>query len=714
MNRIDTLLAAMTLEEKIGQLTMATAGYAITGPVLGGDVTDGIKAGTIGSLLNVWGAEASRTIQALAVENSRLKVPLFFGFDVVHGHRTVFPIPLAEAAAFDPVLWEETARASAEEAAADGLHMTFAPMIDIARDPRWGRIAEGPGEDPWVGARMAEAKVRGFQGADLADITRVCATAKHFCGYGAAIAGRDYASAEISLQTLHEVYLPPFVAAVKAGVAAVMPAFHDIGGLPLTAHIPLLRDWLRGEMGFEGVLVSDYNAIAELIKHGVAGTLAEAAALALNAGVDIDMMATAYSRGLPEALERGLTDMAHIDASVRRVLVLKERLGLFDDPYARCAPRVEGDRARRLLARKAASRSVVLLSNPAKILPLPSRLHRLAVVGPLAEARADMRGPWSAAGLPDDPVSVVEGLRDLLPADSIAFAPGIDLLGKDLSGEEAALDLCRAADAVVLCLGEAATMSGEANCRADPGLPGQQRAFAEKVFDLGVPVIVVLFSGRPLILPWLIERADAVLAAWFPGCEAGPAIAEVLLGLSDPGGRLPVSWPRHVGQVPLFFGARSGGRPENPEDHYTSKYMDMPNSPQFAFGHGLSYGDFALEALTVGPDEVSADGVIDVAVSLINKGGRPGLGCVFLFIHDPVASVARPLLELKGVLRAEVEAGGRCELRWSLPVADLAFLGADLRPRIEAGEIEIAVGRSADPEGLLRRSVRIVTPRHQG
>ena len=538
MGRIDTLLAAMTLEEKIGQLNMVAASRAITGPGEIHEVREGVRSGRIGSLLNLWGDEDVRAVQRLAVEESRLRVPLLLGLDVIHGHRTIFPVPLAEACALAPDLWERTARAAAEEAAEDGVAMTFAPMLDVARDPRWGRMVESPGEDPWVASEMATAKTRGFQGRDLAAADSLAATAKHFCAYGAVAAGREYASVDVSERSLLEIYLPPFSAAVAAGAAAVMPAFIDIAGIPMTANAPLLQGWLRDRLGFDGVIVSDYGAVRELLNHGVAGDAAEAAALALAAGVDIDMMSNAYAEGLPGALERGLVTMAAIDASVRRVLELKERLGLFDDPYQRGAPRPLADgrspAGYRELAREAGRRAIVLLTHRNGVLPLSREATRIAVVGPLAEAAGEMLGSWASAGDADKAVAILDGLRAALPRRRIDFARGADIDSDDESGIPPAVELCAEADVVVLCLGEAAAMSGEAASRADLGLPGRQRALAEAVFAAGKPVVVLLSSGRPLALPWLFERADAVLATWFLGSEAGHAVADVLTGGIQP------------------------------------------------------------------------------------------------------------------------------------------------------------------------------------
>jgi len=703
MGRIDTLLATMTIEEKIGQLNMVPAGQTVTGPGELHEVREGVRAGRIGSLFNIWGPAETRDVQRIAVEESRLGIPLLLGLDVIHGHRTIFPVPLAEACAFEPGLWEKTARAAAEEAAEDGVALTFAPMIDVARDPRWGRIVESPGEDPWVASEIAAAKTRGFQGRDLAAADSLAATAKHFFAYGAVTAGREYASADVSERTLREIYIPPFSAAAAAGTAAVMPAFIDIAGAPMTANAPLLQGWLRGDLGFDGVVISDYNAVAELLNHGVAGDVAEAAALALNAGVDIDMTSNAYVRGLPEALKRSLVTMTEIDAGVRRVLKLKERLGLFDDPYRRgsARPRPAGAAERRELAREAARRAIVLLTCRSGILPLSPETLRIAVIGPLAAAPREMLGPWASAGRGENAVSILEGLKTGLPQCRINHATGVDIAGQDTDRISAAVDLCADAEVVVLCLGEAAAMSGEAASRADLGLPGRQRALAEAVFDLGKPVAVVLSSGRPLTLPWLFERADAVLATWFLGSEAGQAIADVLTGRFNPTGRLPVSWPRHVGQAPIFYSQRLTGRPTKAGVRYTSSYLDVPATPQFPFGHGLSYSRFAVLDLRCNPSSVKAGEHFEASVTVRNDSEVDGEATLFLFVRDLVASVARPLLELKGVRKIVLAAGQSGNVTWRLPVEALSFIGSSLERVLEPGRFEIHVGQSADPAELL-------------
>ena len=709
MGRIDALLQKMTLEEKIGQLNMVAASRVVTGPGELHDLHEGIRTGRIGNLLNLWGVDETRAVQRLAVEESRLGIPLLMGLDVIHGHHTIFPVSLAEACLFDPDLWEKSARAAAEEAAEDGVALTFAPMLDVARDPRWGRIIESPGEDTWVASQMAAAKTRGFQGSDLTSPDSVAATAKHLCAYGAVTAGREYASADVSERTLHEIYLPPFAAAVAAGTAAVMPAFIDVAGMAMTANAKLLQGWLRGVVGFEGVLISDYNAVAELLNHGVAADLVEAAALALNAGVDIDMTSSAYVQSLPEALERGLVTMAAIDASVQRVLKLKERLGLFDDPYRRGSAEPQPSRAaqRRDLAREAGRRAIVLMTNRAEILPLAPKIGRIALIGPLAAAPSQMLGSWASAGKPEEVVSILEGLKAALPQCRIDHVAGLDIEGESADGIPAALSLCAEAETVVLCLGESAAMSGEAASRTDLGLPGRQRTLAEAVLDLGKPVVATLSSGRPLTLPWLFERADAVLSTWFLGHEAGHAVADVLTGKFNPTGRLPVSWPRDVGQVPIFYNELPSGRPYAPGVHYSSTYLDQPPTPQFPFGHGLSYSRFALSDLRCEPAHVKAGETFVVTVAVQNESQVEGEATLFLFVRDPIASVARPLLELKGVQKAVLVGGQRKDATWRLPVEDLSFVAQGLKRIVEPGRFEIHVGQSADPSGFVSCAIEL-------
>ena len=714
MNRVESLISRMTLPEKLGQLTMTACGQAVTGPTIAGDSTEAIKSGEIGNLLNIVGAENVHEMQRFAVKESRLGIPLLIGYDVIHGHRILFPIPLGETSSFDPEVWALSAREAAKEAAADGLAMTFAPMLDVARDPRWGRGAEGPGEDPLVGARLAEAKVRGFQGASLAHADSLAAVAKHYCAYGPVTAGRDYASVDISERTLHEVHMTPFVAAISAGVAAIMPAFTDLNGIPMTANKALLRDWLRGRLGFDGVIISDYNAIAELIRHGIAADLPEAAVLSLKAGVDIDMMSDAYRRGLPVALKRGAISVAEIDESVRRVLILKERLGLFDDPYRRGKTRESAAALtnRRHIARSIAARSIVMLKNARDTLPLAGPVRRVAVLGPLADAAAEMRGVWWGAAEPQGHVTVLEALRTALPHAEMLHAAGVAIESPDVSGIATAVNHCATADAIILCLGEAAVMSGEASSRAHLGLPGSQRWLAEAVFEqaqrTSTPVIVILFSGRPLIVPWLVEKADAVLAAWFLGSEAGNALADVLIGTHSPSGRTPVTWPRAAGQVPIFFSERPSGRPFDSNDRFTTKYLDVANEPLFPFGFGLTYGRFELSNLQLSRGAMGIGDTVAVQVDVINRGAREAQETVFLFTHDKLASVSRPKLELQGFGKISLPPGAIGTVTLSLRAADLRFLGLNLEPVFEPGEVEILVGPCADRTQLLAATIQLV------
>jgi beta-glucosidase len=715
--RIEQLITAMTLAEKLGQLSMSAAADVVTGPAR----TAGSNASSAGSVLNVLGsatwpsAKVCHELQRIAIRESRLGIPLILALDVMHGYRTLFPVTLAEAGLFDEAAWELTARESAAEAAAAGINMAFAPMLDIARDPRWGRGVEGPGEDPWVGGRLAAAKVRGLQGPNLAAPTQVAAVAKHFLGYGAVTAGREYASVDVSERTLLEVHLPPFAAAVRAGVAAVMPGFHDLAGIPMTAHRRWLTQELRGRLGFQGVIISDYNAIGELIQHGVAADPAEAAALALSAGVDIDMTSGAYSAGLPEALARGLVTDSQIDAAVRRVLTLKQRLGLFADPYARGREPEEAATLlrRRALARQIAARSLVLLTNRNGALPLPERAGPLCVLGPLADATGEMRGPWWAAAGEQDPVSVLAALREL-PGE-LRHAAGVAIDSPATDAIPAALELTSGARAILLCLGEAATMSGEAASRAHLGLPGAQELLVREVLAKArtrdTPVIAVVFSGRPLTIGWLTQAADAVLAAGFPGSEAGHAIVDVLTGRVSPTGRTAMTWPRDVGQVPLFFAQRPSGRPATAPQPYTSRYLDVPNEPLFPFGHGLTYGRCICTGLRVSPPACAPDQTLEVQVDVINEAPHSAVETVFVFTRDPLASVAQPLLSLRAVGHIALAAGERGTLILTVPAQALAFLGPDLTPRLEPGKIEVLAGPAAQRERLVSQTVELLPPR---
>lgn len=735
--RIEGLLASMTLDEKIGQLTMVRGGGGAGGPELSGAQLGDVRAGRVGSVLDIWALAGIRRAQEVAVKESRLGIPLLITLDVLHGYETIFPIPLGETAAFDPVLWEATARAAAEEAAAALIDLTFAPMLDVARDARWGRIAESPGEDPWVAARFAEAKVRGLQqglsgpgalsiiaksglpvfakndaqakelsGSFVGQPAKAClaATAKHLGGYGAVMAGREYGSVDISARSLHEVHLPPFAAAVRAGVAAIMPSFNDLAGVPMTGNAAILRELVRRRWGFDGVMISDFGAVAELLAHGVAAGLAEAAAMALRAGVDIDMVSDAYPKGLPVALARGLVEEALVDEAVRRVLTLKARLGLLDNPLREPgAAQPKRSEAHRDLARDAARRSIVLLRNRGDLLPLrQEEAKHLAVLGPLAESPKDMLGPWYAAGKASDTKDFLSGIREALPGWRIAHERGAGIVEEDPASFSAALEAAGKADAVLLCLGESATMCGEATSRAHPDLPRAQRRLAEAVFALGKPVIVALGCGRPLTAPWLFERADAVLATWFLGSEAGPALADVLTGQYNPSGKLPVSWPHDAGQMPIFYAQRPTGRPADPGNAHTSRYIDVPVEPQFPFGHGLSYTRFAYRSLRLSASMMAPGETVIIEADIANEGAVDGEETAFLFIRDPVASVARPVLELKAIARITLAAGSAGTVRFGLCHDDIAFPDEAGNSVLESGTVEILVGPRADRQALLK------------
>ncbi len=705
MTDIDALIAAMTIEEKAGQLNMLAWGAPLTGAIAAGDATSAVRAGQVGSLINLVGAADVAEVQRVAVEETRLKIPLFFGYDVIHGHRTLFPVPIAEAGAFDPDLWERTARAAAVEASADGQDVTFSPMVDVSRDPRWGRTVEGAGEDPWLAARFGAAKTRGYQGPGLAATDGLAGCVKHFCGYGGVLAGREYAPTDVSPHTIREVYLPPFEAAVRAGVAAIMPSLNSLNGVPMTANRPLLEGWLRGRLGFDGIVISDYGAVRELVNHGTAADAAEAAALCIQAGCDVDMMGYAYVDHLPEAVKRGLCTMAEVDACVRRVLRFKERLGLFADPYRRC--RLGEPPVARTLAREAAVRSIVLLKNEGDLLPLAGGRRRIAVIGPLADAPRQMNGSWAAKGNPFASVGVRDGLRAAFPEAELVCKAGVALEGGDTAGIAAAAEAARRADIVVLCLGEGASLNGEATSRADLDLPGHQRALAEAVLATGTPCVAIVFCGRPPIVPWLAERAQALVCAWLLGSEAGHALGDVLCGAVAPSGRLAMTWPRAMGQVPIFFGDKPNGRPFDPKDHYTSKYLDCSNAPLFAFGSGLATTTFAVSDLAADGDVLSEGRPLRVTASVANTGRREGEATLFLFLRDPVARVVRPRLELRGVAKVTLEPGERRVVGFTLTAADAAYPRDGDDPVLEPGALDIVVGQSAAPDGLLSITVRV-------
>lgn len=699
---IDALLAEMTLEEKLGQLNQPGGGGNVTGPRAKEGSEAQVRAGLVGSFLGVHGAEATRKLQRVAVEESRLGIPLLFAHDVIHGFRTIFPVPLGEAASFDPAAVENAARIAAVEATAHGLHWTYAPMVDIARDPRWGRIVEGAGEDPYLGAAMAAARVRGFQGEDLGADDTLLATAKHFVAYGAAEGGRDYNTVDISPQTLRDVYLPPFRAAVKAGAQSVMAAFNELDGVPMHANRGLIDGVLRGEWDFDGVVVSDYTGIMELMRHGVAATRADAGVLGLRAGVDIDMISNIYLEDVPAAVQAGRLPLSVVDASVRRVLQAKCRLGLFADPYRYSDPERERTRvltpAHRRAAREMARASLVLLKNDGAALPLSKTLRKLAVIGPLADDRKTMLGNWAAVGRPEDAVTPLQGIRAAVGAGTeVLYAKGTDVLGTDTSGFAEAVRIAGEADAVVLFLGEDPEMSAEANNRTSLDLPGVQEQLALAVQAAGKPVAAVLFNGRPLSIGALQEKIPAIVEAWFPGVGGGHAVADVLFGDANPAGRLPVTFPRNVGQVPIYYAHKNTGRPPREEEKYTSKYIDVPWTPLYAFGHGLSYTTFGYDGLRVERPRLGAGDTQKVEVTVTNTGRRAGDEVVQLYVRDDVGSITRPVKELRGFCRVHLQPGESKTLSFELTSEDLTFHNADLKPVVEPGTFTVfAGGNSVD------------------
>ncbi len=697
---VDSLLVLMTLEEKVGQLMQYSGYQATTGPgqPVAGDAQ--IRAAQVGSFLNVHGAANTRRLQRMAVEETRLKIPLIFGHDVIHGFRTIFPVPLGEAASWDPNLAERTARAAAVEATAHGLHWTFAPMVDIARDPRWGRIVEGSGEDPLLGSAFAAARVRGFQGTDLAAPNTMAATAKHFAAYGGAEGGRDYDIVEVSDQTLKEIYLPPFFAAIAAGAQTVMASFNEVNGLPMHANRRLLTDVMRGEWGFSGLVVSDWGGIQELLPHGIAATRADAGVLALKAGVDMDMVSGIYPAELPRLLSERRVTQGEIDEAVRRVLRLKYRMGLFADPY-RYSDTV---RQRTMtmapdhlaLSREAGRRSIVLLKNDRRTLPLSKTVRTLAVIGPLADDRRSPLGSWHADGRPEDVTTILAGIRAAVsPQTRVVYARGSSIDSMGTSGFAEAVAAARQADAVVLVLGEHAEMSGEAASRAWIDLPGVQEQLARAVHAVGKPTVAVLMNGRPLAITWLAAAVPAILETWYLGTQMGHSVADVLFGEYNPGGKLPVTFPRTTGQVPIYYNRKNTGRPPAAENKYTSKYLDVAWTPLFPFGHGLSYTTFAYDNLRLSAPTMRMSDTLTVTVDVANSGDRIGDEVVQMYVQDEVGSVTRPLKELKGFSRISLRPGERRTVTFRLRADDLAFYDASARRVTEPGFFKVFVGTSS-------------------
>ena len=698
-SKIDSLLAIMSLEEKIGQLTLYTSDIDITGPTIREGYKEDIRNGNVGSIFNAYGAEYTRSLQKIAVEETRLKIPLLFGYDVIHGHKTIFPMPLGESASWDLEAIEKSAQIAAAEASAEGLHWTFAPMVDIARDPRWGRVAEGAGEDTYLGTRIALARIKGFQGENLRDLNTILACAKHFAAYGAALAGRDYNTVDMSDRVLREVYFPPFKAAVEAGVATFMTAFNEVDGVPATGSKYLMTDVLKEEWGFKGFIVTDYTSINEMVPHGIVADEKKAAELAINAGVDMDMQGAVYHKYLSDLVREGKVSEAQIDESARRILRMKYLLGLFEDPYRYSDTKREREvvmsREHLAAARDISRKSIVLLKNQGNTLPLKKTIKSIAVIGPLADSKRNLIGSWSAAGDYTKAVTLLEGIKAAVPSSTkVLFAKGSNINDDTTKWIDEAVKTAQKADVVILALGEDAQMSGEAASRSSIDLPGVQLDLAKAIKKTGKPVVAVLMNGRPLAINWLDENVPSILETWFLGTQAGHAIADVIFGDYNPSGKLPVTFPRSVGQIPIYYNNKNTGRPRS-DQKYTSKYLDISNEPLYPFGYGLSYTNFTYSNLVVDKPSYKMDETIKVSVTVSNSGKFAGEEVVQLYIRDLVGSVTRPVKELKNFKKIMIEPGKSQQVQFELTKDDLAFYTRDMNFEAEAGDFKIYVGSNS-------------------
>ena len=714
---IDQLMKKMTLEEKIGQLNLPVTGEITTGQAKSSDVAKRIRNGEVGGLFNLKGVERIREVQRQAVEESRLGIPLLFGMDVIHGYETIFPIPLGLSCTWDMKAIEESARIAAVEASADGISWTFSPMVDVSRDPRWGRVSEGNGEDPFLGAAIARAMIRGYQGKDMSRNDEIMACVKHFALYGASEAGRDYNTVDMSRQRMFNEYMLPYQAAVEAGVGSVMASFNEVDGVPATGSKWLMTDVLRKQWGFDGFVVTDYTGINEMIDHGM-GDQQTVAALALNAGVDMDMVSDAFSGTLKKSVEEGKVSAAAIDAACRRILEAKYKLGLFDNPYKYCdvnRPKKQiFTKEHRAIARKTASESFVLLKNEG-VLPL-SKKGTIAVVGPLANTRSNMPGTWSVAAVLDNAPSLVEGLREVVgDRAKVVTAKGSNLIGDadyekraTMFGRELhrdnrtdrelldeALKVAAGVDVIVAALGESSEMSGESSSRTNLEMPDVQRALLQELLKTGKPVVLVLFTGRPLVLTWEEEHVPAILNVWFGGSEAAYAISDVLFGDVNPSGKLTVTFPQNVGQIPLFYNHKNTGRPLQEGrwfEKFRSNYLDVSNEPLYPFGYGLSYTTFAYSDIHLSSTEMSADGELTATVTVTNTGSRDGAEVVQLYIRDLVGSVTRPVKELKGFEKIFLKAGESRKVSFSITPELLKFYNYDLQFVCEPGDFDVMIG----------------------
>ncbi|MEA4935180.1 MAG: beta-glucosidase BglX [Paludibacter sp.] len=696
--KADSVLKLMTLEEKIGQMVLYTSDWDVTGPTLRQGYLEDIRKGNCGNIFNAHTAAYTRKLQKIAVEESRLGIPLLFGYDVIHGHKTIFPISLGESASWDMAAIEKSARVSAIEAAASGINWTFAPMVDISVDPRWGRVSEGAGEDPFLGSRIAEARVRGFQGPDndLSDTLTILACVKHFAAYGAPQGGRDYNTVDMSERVFRDIYLPPYKAAIDAGVMSVMSSFNEYDGVPATGSKYLLTDLLRKELGFKGFVVTDYTSINEMVHHGVVKDDAEAGLLAINAGVDMDMQGEVYFKYLKKQVEEGLVKESQIDDAVRRILKIKFKLGLFDDPYRYC----NEDREKRLVyapehletALDVAKKSMVLLKNDNQALPL-KKGEKIAVIGELATSTRDLLGSWKAAGDWNFMHSVLDEIKAYNGESNVMYADGCKKNGDDRSGFAKALGVSLFADKIVMVIGEDWEWTGEAASRTSIKVPGVQTELLERLSKLNKPVIVVLMNGRPLDLTRENELADAMLEAWYPGTMGGKAVTQVLFGEYNPSGKLTMSFPMNVGQVPLYYYAKNTGRPIYlPNDKYKSKYIDSPNDPMFPFGYGLSYTSFVYSDIKLSSGELTEKGGIKATVAVTNNGGHDGEEVVQCYVRDLVGSVTRPVKELKGFEKISLKAGETKTVTFEITPEMLAFHRQDMTYGTEPGDFQLFIG----------------------
>ncbi|WP_299120772.1 beta-glucosidase BglX [uncultured Winogradskyella sp.] len=704
--KVDSIMNLMTLQEKIGQTVMYGGHWDQTGPVVGTDNRKYIREGNMGAMLNAMSVKGTRDLQKIAVEESRLGIPLLFGYDVIHGHRTIFPINLGLSASWDLKMVEESSRIAAEEASAEGLHWTFAPMIDVSREPRWGRISEGAGEDVYLNNEMAKAYIIGFQGDDLSKPNTILACAKHYVAYGAAQAGRDYHTVNIGEGELRNVYLPPFKAAVDAGVETFMSAFNELNGVPTSGNKFTLRDILRDEWKFDGFVVSDYTSINEMIKHGFAKDSTDTARIAMNAGVDMDMMGHVYRLHLKKLVEEGKVSGGYINDACKRILLAKYKLGLFDDPYRYIDKNRENTTKYKpeflAKAREIAAASSVLLQNKNDALPLSKDSKKIAFIGPLVKDEYDIIGNWAAKGdRKGKAVSIFEGISEYLNPYQMLYAKGCKILGEDESGLEEAVSISKQAEEIVLVMGEGHHMSGEAASRTNLRIPGVQTNLIKRIREANPnkKIILVLMNGRPLNLSAEVDLVDAILEVWFPGTMGGAATADLLFGKVNPSGKLTVTFPRNVGQVPIYYNMKNTGRPipdYNPKEDYKSNYIDVPNTPLFAFGHGLSYTDFRYSGLVLSSKDLSFSNSITASVEVSNTGNYDGHEIVQLYIHDKVGSTTRPVKELKGFRKIFLKKGETKTVTFTISVEDLKFYNSEMAYGVETGEFEIAITPSSE------------------